>query len=99
MQRQLAAVRFTSPYLSEDPPMNECPVGYVLREAPWIYDLCDSLSLIENATPEEFGRMTPYARAAARLYRSEQVRLTDLAMAEKRQQSDRAALVRGARRG
>lgn len=71
--------------LCEDEPMTECPVGYLLRTSPHTYDTIDAVCLVENASPTEFSALPRYAQAAARLFRSESVRLYEQESKDKQQ--------------
>jgi hypothetical protein len=72
--------RFTSPLLQlpEDELLTECPVGYVLREAPYIYDVLDYLCLGENLSPLELGKMPRYFAQMLRVYQNELARIREL---------------------
>jgi hypothetical protein len=71
---------YTSPALQtqEDRALYECPVGYVLREAPHVYDILDRCSMAERMTPTEAARVPQYMQRAMRLYGSEVNRLSAL---------------------
>ena len=51
--------------------MKECPVGYILREAPHIYGIMDFLCLGENMSPLDFARMPRYFQQMLRVYQNE----------------------------
>lgn len=73
-----APFAFTSPMLQgdDDRVLRECPTGYLLREAPFIYDLLDALSVSENARP---GDVLPrYYIQAARLKGAELDRIREI---------------------
>ena len=55
--------------------MRECPVGYVLREAPHIYNDMAFLSLGENLSPADLGGMSRYFCQMLRIYQNEMARI------------------------
>ena len=58
--------------------LQECPVGYILRTGPYIYNVIDAVSRDENLSPSDHDRMSTYYHHAARLYSAEQSRLFEL---------------------
>jgi hypothetical protein len=92
---------FSSPLLQEpgDEMLTECPVGYVLREAPHIYDLLDYLSLSESLSPLELGRMPRYFGQMLRVYQNELVRVQDLAYRQRAAEQSAEAAKRAIRHG
>jgi len=74
--------RFDSPALQPKPDgkdgipiLYECPTGFILREAPWTYDVIDAAGRDENLSPAHLNTMSVYYHHAARLVRSERERL------------------------
>ena len=96
-ERPVAATRFTSPLLA-DTVLYECPTGYVLREAPWAYDVLEAAALAENASPAEWAGLPRWYQHATRLVRSEQARLRELEAEARRAASDSRA-AQGQRHG
>ncbi len=87
--RQLGPVRITSPMFVGDAPLEECPVGYLLREAPHTYDVLDAVSLIGNASPNEYAALPLYAQRMGRVYAAEvNGRLPEIEAATRRSQAD-----------
>ena len=82
--RDGAAMRFTSPLLM-DFVIYECPVGFVLREAPWAYDAIEATGTAENCGPREWAQLPLWYKHCVRLVRSERERLRE------RQNENRAA--------
>lgn len=58
--------------------VRECPVGYLLREAPYIYEVMSYLSLGENLSPLELGKMPRYFAQMLRVYQNEMARMRKL---------------------
>ena len=58
--------------------MGECPVGYILREAPHIYHVMDYLTLAENLSPIDLGKMPRYFSQMLRVYQNELARIRDM---------------------
>ncbi len=79
------AFRFDSPALQPAPGskspglslLTECPTGFVLREAPWLYSMIEAAARDENLSPADRERMAPAYHVAARVYRSEVQRLNE----------------------
>lgn len=92
--------RWTSPILQCPPPKDsqqynpenigliyECPVGYLLREHSWVFDVIDTASRVEQCGPREWLALPRWFRHASRLVLSERQRLR-----EEEQEQRRAAL-------
>jgi hypothetical protein len=78
--------KWTSPLLqSKECDLHECPIGYLWREAPWVWDAIEAAGLAENASPTEWAKQGKWYRHCVRLVRSERVRLE-----EERQENVRA---------
>jgi len=73
--------KWTSPLLQISCDLHECPTGYLLREAPWVWDAIEAAGLAENATPTEWARQGRWYQHCVRLVVSERARL----VAEKRE--------------
>ena len=89
--RKRAPVTFTSPLLVSDPKlrvMTECPVGYLLREAPWVHDALEASSLVENCTPREFALLPAFIREVARIRASELARFREAKREQERAKRD-----------
>lgn len=92
------AFRFDSPALQPPPGskdhglslLKECPVGFTLREGPWVYTMIEAAAGADNLSPAERERMSPAFHAAARVYRSELARLTERRTARARAKRDAA---------
>lgn len=71
---------FTSPMLQDDGDsiMAECPVGYLLRESPHTYAILDYLSLGEQLSPFELGKMPMYFAHMLRVYQNEHARIYEI---------------------
>jgi hypothetical protein len=63
--------------LQSDPLLYECPTGYVLREARWVYDVIDTVNRLDACSPREWMGLPLWFRHAARLVSSERSRLRD----------------------
>jgi len=95
------AFQLSSPMLRErgDTVLRECPTGYVLRNAPYVY------RAINAQNHAEAGALNPmdlscWARDAMSVVASERARLMDAEREHKRQQADAAhanAVLRSAR--
>ena len=68
--------------------LKECPVGFILRTTPHIYDALDMLAHHESMGPLEVTHMTPWFRLMLRLYRSELSRLRELRDMDNKVNSD-----------
>ncbi len=91
------AFRFTSPALRpEDRVLRECPVGRVLREAPWSYDLLRAAAYAEQ---EGIGmlRQSRYLQQIVGIVASEKQRLREIE--EKQERARRDATVGAAAAG
>ena len=87
---------YGSPMLQseEDKRLYECPVGKVLRETPWVYDIYDLLNYAENTGIGDFQRLPAFAQQALRLGRSEQSRLLEARQREQKVSRDSKAGMR-----
>lgn len=92
MKQQGSPYRFTSPALQgkskdhDDSIMYECPVGYILREAPFVYDLLDAAVVTEHAGLD-FLSSSRYLQHAVRLISSEKSRTSELRRSQSKQRS------------
>jgi hypothetical protein len=85
--------RFTSPALQGkgDAIMYECPVGYTLRESPWVYDAVEMSALAQESTgAAELATMPRFFRYAFRVYSSERNRLRELEQSRQKSKGDAA---------
>lgn len=85
--------RFSAPVLQEtreDWLMEECPVGYTLREAPWVYQCLSLLSGADNSSVNELGQMPRFMVEALTLQRVAQARAIDDSRRQGQAQSDAA---------
>jgi len=108
MPRGTQAFRFDSPVLqppigSKSPGLSilyECPTGYILREAAWLYGMIEAAARDENLSPADRERMSLAYHDAARLYRSEMSRLRERreSKARARRDAEYGARVLGAGR-
>jgi len=74
--------------------LRECPVGFILRTTPHIYDMIELASQSEHTSLVEIARSPRALQQAIRLVRSERNRLDELRQVER--ESKQAAKV-GAR--
>ena len=74
--------------------LRECPVGFILRTTPHIYDMLELTSQSESTSMVELARSPRALQQAVRLVRSERNRLNELRQIER--ESKQAAAV-GAR--
>jgi hypothetical protein len=93
---------YSSPRLQdpEDRIMYECPTGYILREAPHVYDVLTACALVENASPVDLSMIPSYVLELAKVYGSEQARMMDNDHKQMQAKSDAAhgqAIVRSRR--
>lgn len=63
--------------------MRECPVGYILRECSYVYDLLDAAVVADN-TGLDFLSAPRYLQHAVRLISSEKYRVSELKRKEDR---------------
>jgi hypothetical protein len=74
------AWRFSSPWLERHDKdalvLRECPVGYTLREHPWLYEAISYATHIENGAMDPT-RCSAYLSSAVRVIMSERSRLRD----------------------
>ncbi len=70
------AFPLTSPMLHErgDNILRECPTGYVLREAPWVYRAIAASGHVENGAVDPY-KLSSWAREAMTVVGSERTRL------------------------
>lgn len=70
-----APVRWYSPALQDrEDRLAECPTSYLLREAPWVWEMIEASAMVERMTPDAWALAPRAARTAARLYSSEMAR-------------------------
>lgn len=94
-----AVYRSTSPTLHDTPDdkLYECPVGYLLREAPWVFDIVHVAACCEHAGFDVL-RQSAFTQCASRLVLSEVGRHRERRMAHRQAKSDAgygAAVLRG----
>lgn len=86
---------YTSPALQptkDHPELNmlrECPVGLILRDAPYLYDVISIASAAENVGPTEYARLPRYMQRAMTVVSAERSRLRELR--DKQRQAERDA--------
>ena len=68
---------WTSPALADEKPMLECPTGYILREARWVFDVIDAVNRADACGPIEWARMPRFYHHAVRVVNGERQRLRD----------------------
>jgi hypothetical protein len=73
---------FTAPAL-QGLVLRECPVGYLLREAPHVYDVIEFCRMGEHTSALDLASLPRYTRRAMRIYSSECARLDELRRATK----------------
>ena len=73
--------RFDSPALQPPPGskqrgfvLYECPTGYTIREAFWVYSMIEAAARDENLSPAERERMSPLYHSAVRVFNAERER-------------------------
>lgn len=72
------AFRFTSPDISEDKAIvRECPVGMLIRECPYIYDVINACGLVESGCVDLL-HAPLFLQSAYRVVSSERSRLREL---------------------
>lgn len=86
---QGAPFRYGSPYLGALI-QEECPTGYVLREAPWAWDCISTVSFFENATPKDYAQTSRFMRGCIGVINSEQNRMREEAQDSKKTKWDAA---------
>ncbi len=82
---------FSAPVLQaveSDRVLKECPTGFMMREAPWVFDAIDRAACYEQMGPTEFGRLSQFMQHAIRIYSSERARLIDLKARQEQARSD-----------
>jgi hypothetical protein len=86
------AFRFTSPALNKEGPfiLRECPLGYVLRAAPYLFDAISAQSLLESGAFDLL-RSPMWLQRICRVIGSEKARLFDAK--QKDQQTKRDAKI------
>ena len=62
----------------DDRMLLECPTGYLMREAPDVWSTIEAAGMMENASPDELGRISARLHFASRLVISERARLAEL---------------------
>jgi hypothetical protein len=71
--------RYASPALQDEPMLRECPTGYILREAPWVYPLISlCVAAAENSSHTEISASPRFFQQALQAYRSEAARIDAL---------------------
>lgn len=68
----------------------ECPTGYLLREAPHVFDVIEATGSLENASPPDLRQCSTYLQHAGRIVRAERARLRELREIRERQSNDSA---------
>ncbi len=58
--------------------MKECPTSYLLREAPWVWDLMESAAMVEGMGPDRWANAPRALRRAARIYQGEMARIREV---------------------
>lgn len=93
------AFRISSPALQDDDAcvLTECPTGYVLRNAPYVYDVINVHNYVENGALNPL-ELSWWARKALSVIGSEKARLREMDQERRRTQSDSKASLRVLRR-
>ena len=68
----------------------ECPTGYLMRESPDVWSTIEAANMMENASPDELGRISSRLHFANRLIASERARLAELRRSQERSKGDAA---------
>jgi len=88
--------RFESPVLFRDARfpkdgLRECPTGFLLREAPWVWEVLELTNTFERVGPFEWMRVPLFLKVAGRVVATERARQREVAEETRRTQAQSKA--------